>query len=213
MSGIYWLASYPKSGNTWLRIFLENYIRNADKPVSINSLPSTAIAYRRELMDDQLGMETADLAPHVVNRYRPRFYEAMADLPEFRYVKTHECCHETDVGEPVFSRQATAGVVLLVRNPLDVAMSLAHFMLLSTDEAIVEMANEQLTLSPETNSLYEILPQLVSSWSHHTVSWLESEFRVLTVRYEDLLSKPCKAFADVVRFLKFPEDEARLNLR
>jgi hypothetical protein len=27
MGNIYWLASYPKSGNTWMRILLTNYLR------------------------------------------------------------------------------------------------------------------------------------------------------------------------------------------
>ena len=39
MPGVLWLASYPKSGNTWVRAFLANYLVNADSPVSINELP------------------------------------------------------------------------------------------------------------------------------------------------------------------------------
>ena len=35
---IIWLASYPKSGNTWTRIFLANYLMNSDKPVPINQV-------------------------------------------------------------------------------------------------------------------------------------------------------------------------------
>ncbi|NIR32834.1 MAG: sulfotransferase domain-containing protein, partial [Gammaproteobacteria bacterium] len=40
MAGIIWLASYPKSGNTWLRAFLANFLRNPDKPIPINDLPN-----------------------------------------------------------------------------------------------------------------------------------------------------------------------------
>ena len=38
MSSIVWLASYPKSGNTWVRAFLQNYINDALKPADINAL-------------------------------------------------------------------------------------------------------------------------------------------------------------------------------
>ena len=38
MPGIIWLASYPKSGNTWLRAFLANYLSNPAKPLPINDL-------------------------------------------------------------------------------------------------------------------------------------------------------------------------------
>ena len=35
MSGIYWLASYPKSGNTWFRAFLHNLRNHLDRPANI----------------------------------------------------------------------------------------------------------------------------------------------------------------------------------
>ncbi len=38
MNKIYWLASYPKSGNTWVRIFLTNYLLDSDEPADINRL-------------------------------------------------------------------------------------------------------------------------------------------------------------------------------
>ena len=38
MSGIVWLASYPKSGNTWLRVLLTNYLRDTGEPADINHL-------------------------------------------------------------------------------------------------------------------------------------------------------------------------------
>ena len=36
MGALIWLASYPKSGNTWMRSFLHNLFRNASQPVNIN---------------------------------------------------------------------------------------------------------------------------------------------------------------------------------
>ena len=38
MGKILWLASYPRSGNTWLRAFLHNLLRNPDEPYDINRL-------------------------------------------------------------------------------------------------------------------------------------------------------------------------------
>ncbi|MEJ2083836.1 MAG: sulfotransferase, partial [Acidobacteriota bacterium] len=38
MTGIVWLASYPKSGNTWLRAFLMNFLDPGKRPVDINQL-------------------------------------------------------------------------------------------------------------------------------------------------------------------------------
>ena len=38
MGKLIWLASYPKSGNTWLRAFLHNLMRNPDEAYDINRL-------------------------------------------------------------------------------------------------------------------------------------------------------------------------------
>lgn len=211
MSGIYWLASYPKSGNTWLRVFLENYQRDATEPVSINALPPGNIAYQRATIDDWLGVETADMPCETVDRYRPRFYELMTDSPNFRYVKTHEQFRTNDRGEPVFSRRATAGIVLLVRNPWDVVISMAHFMCLSIAQAIREMANDDFTLSPQARSHYDHLPQLVGSWSTHANSWLDSGLRLHIARYEDLVAKPTAHFGEIVKFLGYSHDQDRLE--
>ena len=47
MGNILWIASYPKSGNTWMRAFIENYLQNPDKPLSINQLISFSSAESR----------------------------------------------------------------------------------------------------------------------------------------------------------------------
>ena len=43
MAGIIWLASYQKSGNTWVRAFLANLLHNPDRPLPINELPNFAL--------------------------------------------------------------------------------------------------------------------------------------------------------------------------
>lgn len=61
MSGIVWLASYPKSGNTWLRVFLANSLRNAETPADINALETGHIASARNLFEELAGVEASDL--------------------------------------------------------------------------------------------------------------------------------------------------------
>ena len=62
MSGILWLASYPKSGNTWFRTFLTNFMADRERPVSINELDSGQIASAREPFDEALGYESGELS-------------------------------------------------------------------------------------------------------------------------------------------------------
>ena len=67
---IIWLASYPKSGNTWMRTFLTNYWRDAAEPVDINSLEGGPIASARRVFDDAVGVEASDLTPAEIERLR-----------------------------------------------------------------------------------------------------------------------------------------------
>lgn len=209
MSGIYWLASYPKSGNTWLRIFIENYVRNEPQPIDINTLPPPNVAYDRGFIDELLGVESASLPESVIDLARPRIYEAAKELPGFRFVKTHEQHRLNSAGESVFSQAATAGVILLVRNPLDIAISLAGFMCVSNRTATEWLADETYSLYPQRNYVSDQLPQLVGSWSTHVKSWLHSGLRIHVAKYEDLVTDPATHFAKVVRFLELPFDAER----
>ncbi len=211
MSGIYWLASYPKSGNTWLRVFLSNYDRNEPEPTPINRLSSANIAYRRQLFDEWLGLETADLPDEVVDQYRPRLYERVAGAEKFRFVRTHERFRTNGNGEPVFSSSATSGVVLLVRRPEDVAASMAHFWQIPVDRAIERMSDDSMTLPSDADSFHDHLPQLVGTWSGHAHSWLESGLRLHVVRYEDLVADPKTHFGKIIGFMGWELDEERLD--
>ena len=79
MGKIIWLASYPKSGNTWMRILLTNYLRNANMPANINNLDGGPIASARQVFDDNVGIEASDLTQDEIERYRPYVYEMMSE--------------------------------------------------------------------------------------------------------------------------------------
>ena len=76
---IYWLASYPKSGNTWSRALLANYFSNSDEPADINALGGGPIASARQPFDDNIGIEASDLTQDEIERLRPAVYEAISD--------------------------------------------------------------------------------------------------------------------------------------
>ena len=92
---IVWLASYPKSGNTWLRAVLTNYLRDGDASASINELIGGWML-GRGLFDETVGLPSSDLTPGEVLRLRPLFYELVApELPHPWFVKVHDACLRT----------------------------------------------------------------------------------------------------------------------
>lgn len=202
MGKIVWLASYPKSGNTWFRIFLSNLRGDLNKPADINDLDRAPIASARGIFDDEVGIEASDLTPGEIDRLRPELYENLAaESEETLFMKVHDAYTLVDGQTPLFPAAATRGVIYILRNPLDVAVSFADHMGQDTDSAITGMANEKNSFCNTTKKLHSQLRQKLLTWSGHVRSWTEqTRLPVCTLRYEDMQAHPVESFGRAVRF-------------
>jgi hypothetical protein len=211
--GLVWLASYPKSGNTWMRAFLTNYQRNSDQPADINEMDGGPIASARELFDDEVGVEASDLTLDEIDRLRPLVYTQYArSLKTLEFLKIHDAYILTSRGAPMIPPQATYATLYILRNPLDVAISYAHHSHCTVDEAIQFMAEDDHALVGSKRRLHNQLRQILLTWSGHVLSWVDAPgMNVMVVRYEELQRDPTAAFGAVVRFLGLPEEPARLQ--
>jgi len=209
---IYWLASYPKSGNTWMRILLTNYLRNADEPADINSLDGGPIASARQIFDDNVGVEASDLTQDEIERYRPGVYEMIsAQAAEPLFLKVHDAYTYTPDGVPLLSKTATAGALYLIRNPLDVAVSFAHHSASTVERMVRKMGEADFAFVDNPHRLHNQLRQRLLTWSGHVTSWVdEPGLPVHVVRYEDMQADPVATFTDVVRFCGLDDDSVRI---
>src|SRR5690554_6674861 len=195
-SGLLWIASYPKSGNTWTRAFLNNLlkiIQNDDEgaPQSINQMTEytlwdiSAKPYERHLGKPVTDVDRAEIA-----RIRPLVQAEIAEDTEgLAMVKTHHAL-VSDRGVPAINFAVTSGAIYIVRNPLDVAVSFAHHLGTDVDYAIEEMALRNKETGVTDKSVYEIY----GSWSQHVESWTRTRHRAIHVmRYEDMLVDPAAA--------------------
>ena len=192
MSGITWLASYPKSGNTWLRVFLANLGAGQGAPADINLL-NTAQFASRELLDRTIGWKTSALDTAEWAALRLPTQEVLAAQPSQVPIKTHEVFADPRDGRALFSPRASRCAIYVVRNPLDVAVSLSHYWGNSVDAAITFMndARAELTFAPNEPQL----SQLLCDWSTHVRSWADAPApAVCVLRYEDMLAEPEQAF-------------------
>jgi hypothetical protein len=212
MRKIVWLASYPKSGNTWLRILLANYRSESAEAADINAL-GDASGFARAAFDARLGIKSATLPVRTVERFRPEIYRAIArDGTAPMPIKIHDRWRRTDRGEPVFPAEISIGAIYILRNALDVAPSAAHHWGLSLEASVDRMADEAVTLAGETTGLSPTLPQPMGGWSGHIRSWIdESGLPVLLVRYEDLLADTAGELARIVAFCGLQVDAARID--
>lgn len=202
MGGIYWLASYPKSGNTWFRTFLRNLVDGGNAPVDINELTTGSIASARGWLDEVLGFDTAELDLDEVDRLRPAVYRWSLKDEACGYHKIHDAYTYTADGEPLVSQEATLGALYIVRNPLDVAPSYANHNQCTLDQAITSMGDHSHSLSRTRRGMQGQVRQQLLSWSDHVLSWVDApDLNCHVMRYEDMLAQPEKTFAQAAQFL------------
>lgn len=209
MGNIVWLASYPKSGNTWLRAFLANLVVNRSEPVPLAELPRHAVDEARPDIFTQIaGRPSAELSFDEIAELRPRVHaEIAARAQGTRFVKTHNLAGSID-GHSLHNWNVTAGAIYVVRNPLDVAVSMTHHFGLDLDTAIEHLGDDDV--ATQNNELFVL--QMLGSWSRHVQSWADmAGDRLIVLRYEDLVRNPLEEFSKVARFVGIGQDHARIE--
>ena len=212
MQRLVWLASYPKSGNTWVRLFLTAYSHPERDELDINTIDVSLHAGNRDLFDRVIGLEASDLTLAEIDRYRPYVYRQLAvEVEEPIFIKVHDCWRRNADGASIFPPETTTAAVYIVRDPRGVAPSYANHYNLSIDAAIAQMATADNSIAVPANRLRSQLHQPLGSWSQHVASWLDQpELPVLLVRYEDLHAAPEAQFARIVQAAGLPVDADRL---
>lgn len=209
LKNLVWLASYPKSGNTWARIFLANYLLGTDQPVPINQVhrigigDSVAPAYRK-LAGGRF--DPADTMGHL--RQRESVLRAVAaNGADVNFVKTHNAVGRAFGIELIMPRFTRAAVYIL-RNPLDVAVSYARHYAMTPAEAAQAISRSDNSVAADPTSV----AQYLGTWSDHVRGWTGTrDFPVHVMRYEDMKADPHRAFAALLGFLGIPADPAKLD--
>lgn len=198
-----WLASYPKSGNTWLRLLLANYFSESDAPHDINAPGVTrGVAGSRWLFDTMLGVSSSDLLPAEIQALRPQVYTVLAQRSDARlWLKAHDQHARTADGGWLFPRDCSGVAVYIVRNPLDVAVSNAfHDGHGDMARAVDKLCDATMTIAGRDTLQ---LPQMIGDWSDHVTSWVDQrDIPVLVVRYEDMLADTAHALDRVLAFAR-----------
>lgn len=200
---ILWLASYPKSGNTWFRAFL-TALMNEGK-VEINAMETDGIFSDRFIFDYVTEIESRDLYDEEAKQMVADVYRYLAlEREKLNIIKIHDAFETDQAGQNLVPEDATHCALYFIRNPLDIAGSLANHNHSGIREAVDMLNNTGTCLAWQPKNLNKN-PQFrihLSDWSGHVNSWtLLPPFPVCVIRYEDMLGNPFETFYKATRFI------------
>jgi len=213
--GIYWLSSYPKSGNTWFRIVLARLLNTNPDLSHINDIDDilgSPIAASRTWMNKMLGFESSLLTEEETEHLRPAAYTWHAqNLQQPTYIKIHDAYTYLENNKPLIPIEGCLGAIYFVRNPLDVAISLAHHAKCPIDWSIHMMGDKQFAIPFKVNKSKQ-LHQRMLTWSSHVQSWVTNQpLNLLVLRYEDMLANPLESFTKAIHFLKLSKSQTEIE--
>ena len=206
---IIWLASYPKSGNTWVRIFLSSLIASTDN-ININDIKIEQFPQRYNF--ENLTKNISDVREFVKNCIHAQTKINLDN--KVKIFKTHNAFWKS--GDNYFTdTNNTLGCIYIVRDPRNVITSIKnHYDKDTSRKALEFINNEKQLLGDLKNSKLETdLPTVISSWKNHYNSWKKIKTNYLLVKYENLLNKPEEEFLKITDFLeklssfKFKKDD------
>tara|TARA_B100000963_G_C22562132_1_gene641880 strand:+ start:197 stop:1048 length:852 start_codon:yes stop_codon:yes gene_type:complete len=200
---IIWLASYPKSGNTWIRSFIsallytdkgQNDFSNLKK---IKQFPARSQFkdFVKNLQNIEEIYKNWEVVQNFINLDK-----------EVKFLKTH---HVNCIIEKYkFSDEKnTLGAIHIVRDPRNVLLSIKnHFSLSDNDEALKFISKEKHWVGIEKKQddkfRDNMIPTLISSWNIHYQTWRNKTKNYLLIKYEDLQENPTKEFQKIIDYLE-----------
>ncbi len=202
---IIWIASYPKSGNTWIRSLLSSYLFSSNGEFSFDLLENIKQFSSRDF-SSELKNKELDNQNQIFSNWLPSQRLINKDK-KIHILKTHNAMCNIN-GNNFTDEFNTSAVIYIVRDPRNLITSLAHHYELNLDEAFKFLTNERKIIFPldentrnENNKLKDL--NFISSWSTHYISWKNIKFcPIKIIKYEDFVIDTEKTFISILLFLK-----------
>ena len=205
---ITWIASYPKSGNTWVRSLLLGYLYSKTGKFNFNLLSKMPHFPHKRFFE---GFGTS---LHEIPRVSAYWVKAQQLIIKHNkgdvYLKTHSALASLE-GYPFTNEFVTKAVVYVVRDPRTLITSFASHFSRTIPGALKFMKDSRQFLVGNTQAGEAFgIATVLGSWADHYNSWKQVsdpqspsiQVPLLIVKYEDLVENTPKTFKKILKFLK-----------
>lgn len=192
---IIWLASYPKSGNTWVRSLLSAYYYSKNGNFNFELLKNIDVYPQQKYFDVKIDK------PGEINSYWDISQEKIISKKKIKILKTHNSLLELN-GKNFTKPQYTLGIIYIVRDPRNVITSLKNHYDLDYEQSLDFMLNEKKYIYDirEKNDYADF--HFLSSWSNHYKSWINNNlFKKMVIKYEDLENDTFKTLKNLIIYI------------
>jgi hypothetical protein len=163
---IIWLASYPKSGNTYVRAFLSAYYFSENGQFDFKLIPKI-----KQFPDIEFFNQKINNVEEASKQWIPAQKKINQDR-KIKFLKTHSCLANYK-GNEFTSSETSLGAIYIVRDPRNVLTSIKNHFSLNNDKALKMITDKDRGLISNNGSHASY--SFISSWSNNYLSWLRKE--------------------------------------
>ena len=196
---IFWIASYPKSGNTLLRALLTSYYYTKDGVFDQKLLENIGQFPEKKYFKD------FSYNPEIItdtSKFWIKAQDRINESKKLKFFKTHNILGA--INENKFTnKKNTIAAIYIVRDPRNIITSIQNHYELNKDEALKFMLNEKKYIYDYHKKKDYSDFQFISSWERNYKSWIyQSIFPIKLIKYEDLTNKTFETFVEIIEFIE-----------